>query len=61
MRGQELTQRDRRPLIEENAHSNRQKCRTGCVLKDVPSLDQSDTREPFDEFVQGGVLFEIFE
>ena len=56
-----LPQRHRSTLVEQDLHLRHRK-RTPCrVLEDLLRLFQCDPREPLDEFLNRGVVFQILE
>lgn len=50
VRGKQLSQRDRRALIEENSHSGGGQGASSRVLQDCSDLFERDPGKPFHEF-----------
>lgn len=58
---QRMTKRRGGALIEQDAHLRRAQTATSRVLEYRPYLLDGDAREPFDEFVGRGIVFQILE
>ena len=61
VRGQQLSQRDRGTLIEENSHSGGGQGASSSVLQDCSDLFERDPGEPFHEVRDERAIFEILE
>lgn len=58
---QELTERDRRALIEQNAQLRRRDSTARSMREDGPHLFERNARKPLEELMQRHVVFEILE
>lgn len=58
---QGIAQRDRRPLVEQDAHLGRSQRTACCVLQDSTRLPEGDAWKPLDELRDQGAVLEVLE
>ena len=58
---QQMPQRRRRALVEQDAHLRRSQGASGCVLQHSACLFKRDTGEQGDHFADRYTVFEVFE
>lgn len=56
-----LPQRNRRSLVEQDAHLCGQQSGPGRMFQDMACLRQGNTWEPFDELVNRGIFLKVFK